>query len=323
MKRNLVITAALTALVMTLTACGGQKTTNDPKPADQPKQTENTKPAEPALTGTVKIDGSSTVGPISIAVSEEFRKLHKQVEAPVGISGSSTGLGKLVKGEIDIANASRKIKQKEIDEAKANGFEPIEMAVAFDGISVVVNKENTWLKCITTADLKKIWEKDSKVTRWSDVNPEWPSEEIKLYGPGTASGTFEYFTEHINKKAKESRTDFTASEDDHVLVQGVIGNKNSMGYFGYAYYVENKDEMRALALDAGNGCIEPNDETIANLTYPLAREIFIYPSSKSMERPEVKAFLKFYMEKGAELAKEVGYTPLPASRYQENIAKIK
>lgn len=323
MKRFLGTTAALTALVMTLTACGGAKTTEEQKPAGETKPAAEEKKQESTLKGTIKIDGSSTVGPISIAVAEEFRKLHKNVEVPVGISGSSTGLGKLVKGEIDIADASRKIKDKEIQQAKENGFEAIEMAVAFDGISVVVNKDNTWLQCIKTEDLKKIWEKDSTVKTWKDVNPEWPAEEIKLYGPGTASGTFEYFTEHINKKAKESRTDFTASEDDHVLVQGVIGNKNSMGYFGYAYYVENKDKMRALALDAGKGCIEPNDETIANLTYPLAREIFIYPSSKAMERPEVKEFLTFYMENGAALSKQVGYTPLPESRYKENIAKIK
>lgn len=316
MKRFLMTTAALTALVMTLTACGGTKT-------EETKQTETAKPAESKLSGTIKIDGSSTVGPISIAVAEEFRKLHKNVEVPVGISGSSGGFKKWVKGETDINDSSRKIKQSEIDEVKKLGFDAVEMPVAYDGLSVVVNKENTWLKCITTAELKKIWDKGSTVKKWSEVNPAWPAEEIKLYGPGTDSGTFEYFTEHINGKAMQSRADYAASEDDNVLVQGVAGNKGGMGYFGYAYYVENKSKIRALAIDGGKGCIEPNDETIAKLTYPIARFIYIYPSTKAMERPEVKEFLRFYMQNGAELSAQVGYTPLPAKMYEENLAKVK
>lgn len=315
MKRFVVTTAALTALLMTLTACGGQKSQENTNTATQTKQS--------TLTGTIKIDGSSTVGPISIAVAEEFRKQHKNVEVPVGISGSSAGLSKWVKGEIDIADSSRKIKDKEIEEAKKLGIEAVEMPVAYDGLSVVVNKENTFLTCITTAELKKIWDAGSTVKKWNEINPAWPAEEIKLYGPGTASGTFEYFTEHINGKAKQSRTDYTASEDDNVLVQGVVGNKNAMGYFGYAYYIENKDKMRALPIDAGKGCVEPKDETIANSTYPLSRLIYIYPSSKAMERPEVKEFLTFYNQNGAALSKAAGYTPLPEKMYQDNLAKIK
>ncbi len=325
MKRFLVSTAILTALVMTLTACGGTKT--EEKPADAPKTASETakasEPAKPALSGEIKIDGSSTVGPISIAVAEEFMKINKGVKVSVGISGSSGGFKKWVKGETDINDSSRKIKQSEQDEAQKLGFQGVEMPVAYDGISVVVNKENTWLQCITTAELKKIWDKDSTVTKWNEVNPSWPADEIKLYGPGTDSGTMEYFTEHVNGKAFQSRADYTASEDDNVLVQGVAGNKGGMGYFGYAYYVENKDKIRAVAIDGGKGCIEPTDETIGNLTYPIARYIYIYPSTKAMERPEVKEFLTFYMQNGAKLSSQVGYTPLPAKMYEENLAKIK
>jgi phosphate transport system substrate-binding protein len=317
MKRFMVNTAALAALVLTLTACGSA----------QPKETKET--AEPAqkqessLKGTIKIDGSSTVGPISIAVAEEFRKLNKNVEVPVGISGSSTGIAKLVKGEIDIADSSRKIKDSEIADAKKNGIEVTELPVAYDGITVVVNKENSFLTCITKDELKKIWSKDSTVKKWNEVNPAWPAEEIKLYGPGTASGTFEFFTEHINGKAKESRADYTASEDDNVLVQGVVGNKNALGYFGYGYYVENSAKMKAVAIDGGKGCVAPSDKTIADQSYPLSRLIYIYPSNKAMERPEVKEFLKFYMQNGAQLSHQVGYTPLTAKMYEENLAKIK
>lgn len=316
MKRSYgMVAAALTAVMMLVTACGGQKA--DP----------NTTPAAgnnaPQLSGNIKIDGSSTVGPISIAVAEEFMKVNKGVKVDVGISGSSAGFKKWVKGEIDINDSSRKIKDSEIEEAKANGFAHLEIPVAYDGLSVVVNKDNTWLKSITTAELKAIWNKDSKVKLWSEVNPAWPAEEIKLYGPGTESGTFEYFTEHINGKAKESRADYTASEDDNVLVQGIAGNKNSLGYFGYAYYLENQDKIRAVPVDAGKGPIAPNDETIGNLSYPIARLIYIYPSTKAMERPEVKAFVKYYVQNAATLSKEVGYTALPQKMYDDALALIK
>lgn len=320
MKRFVVTTALLTALSLTLTACGGAKTTEPTK--TEPAETEPAR-TEPKLSGAIKIDGSSTVGPISIAVAEEFMKIHKDVKVSVGISGSSGGFKKWVKGETDINDSSRKIKQSEIDEAKANGFDAVELPVAYDGLSVVVSKENTWLTCITRDELKKMWDKGSTAKKWSDVNPSWPAEEMKLYGAGTDSGTFEYFTEFANGKAMQSRADYTASEDDNVLVQGVAGNKNALGYFGYAYFVENKQKIRAVAVDGGKGCVEPNDATIANLTYPIARLIYIYPSTKAVERPEVKEFLTFYMQHGAELAKAVGYTPLPAKMYQENLAKIK
>lgn len=314
MKR-FTMTASLLTVALLATACTGTK----------PSETPNTPaaPNTPALTGEIKIDGSSTVGPISIAVAEEFQKVHKGVKVNVGISGSSAGIKKFIAGEVEIADSSRKIKESEAKDAIANGHEPIELAVAYDGITVVVNKDNSFLECITVDELNKIWGKDSKVKNWSEVNPAWPAEEIKLYGPGTESGTFEYFTEVVNKKAKESRTDYTASEDDNVLVNGVAGNKNGIGYFGYAYYAENTAKLKALKIDAGKGCVAPTDETIMSATYPISREIFIYPSKAALARPEVKEFVTFYLKNGAQLSKEVGYTPLPAKAYEDGLAKIK
>ncbi|WP_050742102.1 PstS family phosphate ABC transporter substrate-binding protein [Symbiobacterium thermophilum] len=335
MKRTLMTTAAAAALLAMLTACGGRASSNPGSqpgagnpPASHPG-TNNPAPSSSGgsagteLSGTVTLDGSSTVGPISIAVAEEFRKVHPRVDVPVGISGSSAGIGKFVKREVDIANASRPIKEKELEEARNNGLDPIELPVAYDGLSVVVNKENDFLTCITTEQLHKIWGPESTVTRWNEVDPSWPDAPIKLYGPGTASGTFEYFNEMVNGKGDASRSDFTASEDDNVLVQGVAGDKYAMGYFGYAYYAENKDTMKALAIDAGDGCVEPNDDTIAAGSYPFSRLIYIYPSRQALERPEVKAFVTFYMENAGELAAQVGYTPLPEEMYQDNLAKLK
>lgn len=276
------------------------------------------KPA--ALAGTIKADGSSTVGPITQAVAEEFKKVNKDVEIAVGISGTGGGFKKFVVGETDINDASRPVKKEEIDKAKENNIQMTEFEVAKDGIAVVVNKENTWVDDITVEQLKKIWSKDSTVKTWKDVDPSWPDIPIKLYGPGTDSGTFEYFTEAINGKAKEIRPDFTASEDDNVLVQGVEGDKGAIGYFGLAYYEENKDNLKILKV---NG-VEPNLDTVMNGTYkPLSRPLYIYINNKSLERPEVKEFVKFYLTKAKDLVKEVGYIPLQDSKYEEQLSKIK
>ncbi|HYF78292.1 MAG TPA: PstS family phosphate ABC transporter substrate-binding protein [Symbiobacteriaceae bacterium] len=324
MKRSLMMGAALTAVMMLATACGGASQTQPAPSASNPAQSNSPAPAPAAkLTGEIKVDGSSTVGPISIAVAEEFMKAHKDVKVSVGISGTSGGFKKWVKGETDINDSSRKIKDSEVQEAKKLGIEALELPVAYDGITVVVSKENDFVQCITTAELKKIWDKDSTVKTWKDVNPAWPAEEIKLYGPGTDSGTFEYFTEHINGKALQSRSDYTASEDDNTLVKGVTGSKYAMGYFGYAYFVENATKLKALQIDAGKGCTAPNDETISGLTYPIARLIYIHPSTKALERPEVKEFVNFYLKNAATLSKEVGYTPLSAKQYEEALAKVK
>ncbi|SHE76729.1 PstS family phosphate ABC transporter substrate-binding protein [Caloramator proteoclasticus] len=301
MKAKKFMTLAVTAILsLSMVSCAGQKSKS--------------------LSGTVKIDGSSTVYPITQAVAEEFKKENQGVEITVGVSGTGGGFKKFVVGETDINDASRKVKQEEIDKAKANGIEMTEIQVAFDGIAVVVNKQNDWAKDMTVEELKMIWDKDSKVQYWSDVRPEWPKEKIKLYGPGTDSGTFEYFTEEINGKAKQIRADYTASEDDNVLVQGVAGDKYAMGFFGLAYYEENMDKLNIVKI---NG-VEPTLETVKNGTYkPLSRPLFIYVSNKALERAEVKEFVKFYLTKGKDLVKEVGYIPMEDSRYQEELNKIK
>ncbi|KKM10580.1 hypothetical protein SY88_13000 [Clostridiales bacterium PH28_bin88] len=312
-KVLVVLLVGLLALAFLVTGCG--KATTE-KPAD--------KANEPAkLSGTIKIDGSSTVYPISEGVAEEFMKLHKEVQVTVGFSGTGGGFKKFTAGETDISDASRPIKDAEKEAAKTNGIEYIEMPIAYDGISVVVNKDNNWVDSMTVEELKKLWEPESKITKWNQIRPEWPDMEIKLYGPGTDSGTFEYFTEAIVGEAKKSRGDYTASEDDNQLVTGVSGDKGALGYFGYAYYLENKDKLKIVAVDGGNGPVVPSSDTINNGTYkPLSRPIFIYPSKKSLERPEVKEFVKYYLTEGVKIIPEVGYVPMPDSVYKENLAKL-
>ncbi len=270
-----------------------------------------------ALEGNVKIDGSSTVFPITEAVAEEFQKANPKVRVTVGVSGTGGGLKKFIAGEIDIADASRPVKADEAAKAKEAGIEFMELAIAFDGLSVVVNPKNTWAKSMTMAQLKKIWEPGSTIKTWKDVDAAWPDKAIKLYGPGADSGTFEYFTETVNGKAKASRSDYTASEDDNTLVNGVAGDQYALGYFGYGYYVENKTKLTAVALSAGADAVAPSDETITSHKYPLSRPIFIVVAKKAAGRPEVDAFVKFYLKEAATLSHAVGYTPLPAQMYQE------
>ncbi len=272
------------------------------------------------LAGTVKADGSSTVGPITQAVAEEFNRENKDVNITVGISGTGGGFKKFVVGETDLSNASRKVKDSEVAKAKENGIDMVELEVAYDGISIVVNKENTWAKDLTAEELKKMWEPDSKVKLWSDVRPEWPKEAIKFYSPGTDSGTFEYFTEAINKEAKKIRTDITASEDDNVLVTGVAGDKYAIGYFGLSYYEENMDKLNIVKV---NG-VEPSIETVKDGTYkPLSRPLYVYVNKKSLERPEVKAFMEYYLENAKNLVGDVGYIPLEDEKYEAGKNKLK
>ena len=276
-----------------------------------------------SLSGTIEIDGSSTVYPITEAVAEEFRKVYPQVRINVGISGTGGGFKRFVAGETQISDASRPIKESEKETATRNGIEWVEMPVAYDGLSVMVNPQNTWATSMTVAELKKLWEPNSTIKRWNQIRPEWPDQPINLYGPGTDSGTFEYFTEAIVGTAKSSRADYTASEDDNVLVQGIAGDRNALGYFGYAYYVENQNKLKLVAIDAGKGAITPSKQTIENGTYaPLSRPIFIYPNKAALARPEVKEFVKFYMTEGPKLVAEVGYVPLPVQAYNDNLAKI-
>jgi phosphate transport system substrate-binding protein len=270
-----------------------------------------------AVSGKIKIDGSSTVFPITEAVAEEFGKKFPQVRVIVGTSGTGGGFKKFAMGEIDINNASRTIKDSEAQAAKAKGIQYLAVPVAHDGITVVVNKENTWVDKLTVAELKKLWEPGSKVKTWKDLRVTWPDRKILLYGPGTDSGTFDFFTEAINGKAQLSRADFTKSEDDNVLVQGVEGNKDALGYFGYAYYTSNKERMKVVPVDNGKTTVTPTEVTINDESYsPLSRVVYIYVSTKAIARPEVKEFVRFYLEQAPKLVTEVGYVPLPAAKYQ-------
>ena len=282
----------------------------------------------PAFAQIVKIDGSSTVYPITEAVAEEFQKSRKNaIKVTVGISGTGGGFKKFCRNEIDIADASRPILKKEMDDCKAAGIEYYELPVAFDALTVVVNPKNSFIKSLTVEELKKMWEPaaQGKITRWNQVNPAWPDAPMKLFGAGADSGTFDYFTEAIVGKAKSSRGDFTASEDDNVLVQGVSRDTNALGFFGFAYYVENKDKLRAVPIveKAGRAAVEPSMETVLKGTYqPLARPIFIYVNAKSLGKPEIREFVEYYMKYGAKLAREVKYVPLPDKAYSSNLEHL-
>lgn len=279
------------------------------------------------LSGDIPIDGSSTVFPITEAVAEKFGGLTgRNVRVVVGISGTGGGFKKFCANETVISDASRPIKQKEVDLCSAAGAEYIELPVAIDGLSVVVNPENHFVDCLSVEQLNKIWSPESEgvVTHWNQVDPDWPAEEIKMYAPGVDSGTFDYFTEAINGDGGVSRGDFTASEDDNVLVQGVSGDRYSLGYFGYAYYVENKDKVKVVPIDGGNGCIAPTDEAINNGTYvPLSRPLFIYVRADAAQDDHVAEFVRYYMgEEGQKLAASVGYIPFPQEVYDLGLAKF-
>ncbi len=280
----------------------------------------------------IKIDGSSTVYPITEGVAEDFQKMKKNaIKVTVGISGTGGGFKKFCRGEIDIQDASRPILEKEMADCRAAGIEYVELPVAFDALTVVMNPRNTFLKSITVDELKKMWEPaaQGKVTRWNQVNPAWPDAPIKLFGAGSDSGTFDYFTEAINGKSKASRGDFTASEDDNVLVQGVAQDVNAIGYFGFAYYAENQQRLKAVPIveKAGKPPVAPSEAAVLDGSYqPLSRPIFIYVNLKSLGKPEVREFSEYYMKNAATIAKEVKYVPLPAKAYAvglEHIAKGK
>ncbi|HEX5804643.1 MAG TPA: PstS family phosphate ABC transporter substrate-binding protein, partial [Azospira sp.] len=277
----------------------------------------------------IKIDGSSTVYPITEAVAEEFQKAKKNaIKVTVGISGTGGGFKKFCRGETDFSNASRPITAKEMEDCKAAGVEYIEMPVAFDALTVVINPKNSFLKQATVDEMKKLWEPaaQGKVTKWNQVNPAWPDAPVKLFGAGADSGTFEYFTEAMVGKAKSSRGDYTASEDDNVLVQGVSRDINAIGYFGYAYYAENTAKLKALPIvnPKTGKAVEPSAANVENGTYvPLSRPIFIYVKAKSLQKPEVREFVEFYMKNADKLVREVKYVPLPKAIYDGNIKHAK
>lgn len=307
-KKSIISVLLNLSIAILVVSCGG----NNEKSNTQSK-----------LSGYVKVDGSSTVFPITEAVAEEFRKVHPKVRVTVGVSGTGGGFKKFVMGEIDINDASRPIKGKEIKKTNENVIGFIELPIAFDGLSVVVNKYNNWTDYLTKEELHTIWKPGSTVKTWADVRPEWPEKEIKLYGPGTDSGTFDYFTEAINGKSQVCRSDFSKSEDDNVLVQGIAGDKYSLGFFGFAYYKENKDKLNIVPIDGGNGPVTPSEKTINNGTYqPLSRPIFIYVNPESIKKPEVKTFVEFYLENTKHLVSEVGYVALPDKVYELGLNRL-
>lgn len=279
------------------------------KPASE---TAGEKPAGEGKPATVSIDGSSTVYPITEAVAEEFQKANPNTRVTVGIAGTGGGFKKFLAGETDVNDASRPILAEEVEKAKTGGVEFVELPIAYDGLSVLVNPKNDFVKSLTVAELKKMWEPDSKVKTWADVKKGWPARTIKFYGAGTDSGTFDYFTEAINGKTKAIRGDYSASEDDNTLVQGIAGDVDAIGFFGYSYYAENKDKLKLVAVDNGKGAVAPSPETIRDGSYaPLSRPVFIYVAAKAEGRPEVKAFVDFYLATVPKLASEVGFVPLP------------
>ena len=277
------------------------------------------------LSGTIKIDGSSTVAPLSEAAAEGFQAENSGVRVTVGTSGTGGGFEKFCAGETDISDASRPIKDdEEVPICEKAGIKYEEVQVANDGLAVVVNKENDWAECLTVDQLKTIWDKDSKVKNWKDVDPKFPDEEMQLFGAGTDSGTFDYFTDAINGEEGRSRTDYNATEDDNVTVQGVSGSKGGIGYFGLSYATENADKLKVVQIDGGGGCVEPTVETVQSGDYkPLSRPLFIYPSQKAIARPEVKGFLDYYIGNSAEIAEQAQFVPMTEEQKTQSDSKIK
>ena len=278
------------------------------------------------LKGTVEVDGSSTLAPLSEAVAEEFKKTYSKANILVGISGTGGGFKRFVIGEIDIADASRAIKDSEISQAKENGIDYAELRVGMDGLSVMVNPNNNFVNCLTLTELNLVWKPGSAVNNWNQLRSTFPNKKMRLYGPGTDSGTFGFFTEIINGEEGASRDDYTASEDDNVLVQGIAGDNYALGYFGYAYYLSNKDKLKVLGIDKedGNGCIIPDFSTIDSDLYPITRPLYIYVNKFSYNtKPVVKEFVKFYMEQAAKLITEIGYVPVKDEEYKSNLDKVR
>jgi phosphate transport system substrate-binding protein len=313
--------AATAAVVVALSAaCGGTNTTT---PAGEGTASANASQAAGAeLSGQVRADGSSTVAPLTSAAAEFFAEEQPKVNVTVGTSGTGGGFEKFCNGETDISNGSRPIKDEEKAACESKGIKYVELTVATDALTVVVNKENTWATCLTTEQLKKMWEPaaEGKITSWKQIDPKFPDEPLKLFGPGTDSGTFDYFTDEINGEEGASRKDYSPSEDDNIIVQGVTGTKGGLGYFGFTYFEENADKLKAVEIDSGDGCVAPSAESAQNGTYtPLARPLFIYPSVEAAKRPEVAAFLDFYVANINRIATDAKFIPLNA----EQEAKLK
>jgi phosphate transport system substrate-binding protein len=293
----LVLVLAALPLALGLAACGGGDSSS-------------------GLSGTIKVDGSSTVGPLTEVAAEKFKEDNSDVNVTVGISGTGGGFEKFCAKEIDIADASRPIDPKEeVPVCKKNGVAYDDVQVANDGIALVVNPDNDWATCLTTDQLKKIWDKGSNVKNWNQVDPKFPDQSLKLYGPGTDSGTFDFFTEQINGEKGRSRSDYSATEDDNVTVQGVSGDKGALGYFGLSYAEENPDKVKIVQIDGGNGCVTPSTKTVQDATYePLSRPLFIYPSVSALKRKEVDEFVKFYVDNSEDYAKQAKFVPMTSEQ---------
>jgi phosphate transport system substrate-binding protein len=293
---------ALLLIAVLLAGCGGERGGS----AENGDAT-----GDSDLSGRIQADGSSTVGPYTTAAAEQFRGAHPDVQITVGVSGTGGGFERFCAGETDLSDASRAIEDDEKAACEAKGIEYVEFQVANDALTVVVNPENDWVDCLTVAQLRKIWDTGSKVKSWRDVDPSFPDVTMKLYGAGTDSGTFDYFTGAINGEEGRSRSDYSATEDDNVTVQGVAGDKGALGYFGLSYYEQNKDRLKALEIDGGDGCVAPSVETAQNGTYkPLSRPLFIYAKKASFARPEVHAFIEFILENEREIAEAAQFVPL-------------
>jgi phosphate transport system substrate-binding protein len=279
-----------------------------------------------AVAGRISADGSSTVGPYVIAAAERFQRQNRRVQITVGISGTGGGFERFCKGETDLANASRPLRQSEAAVCRTNNVGYEAFLVANDGISIVASRQNTWASCLTVDELKKIWNTGSRVDNWKDVRPGFPDVPLRLFGPGTDSGTFEFFTERINGRARASRADYTASEDDNVLVRGVAGDRGGLGYFGYSYYVENKAQLKLISVNPGSGCVAPSIPAVQSYRYkPLSRPLFVYAKRSSFARDEVQAFIRYMIVNEKAIAKSAAYvslTPrqLAKAKYQYNRA---
>lgn len=309
---------AMIGTMLALAACGGN---NDASPSNSSDSSKDNGTEQ--LSGQIKLDGSSTVYPIMEAIVEEYQAEQPNVKVSVASSGTGGGFKAFIAGETDFSNASRPIKDEEKTELESKGIDFTELRLAYDGLSVVVNKDNTWVDHLTIDELKKIWLEDGTAKKWSDIREGWPEEEIKYYSPGTDSGTFDYFDEVILEDQPIAKA-ATLSEDDNILVQGVTGDKNAIGYFGYAYYAENKDKLKVVPIDGGNGPVEPTNETVESGEYaPLSRPLFTYVKNESMKKAEVADFAEFMIENAADLSEEVGYVKLPEEEYEKDLELIK
>jgi len=309
MPRKLTLLALLLVLIAAVAAgCGGEGRGGDDEASDE---TTAAGDAGGELSGRIQADGSSTVGPFTTAAAERFRDVEPDVQVTVGVSGTGGGFERFCRGETDLSNASRPIKDEEAQICEEAGIDYTEFQVANDALTIVVNPENDWVDCLTVEQLHAIWKPGSKVSSWSDVDPSFPDEELTLYGPGTDSGTFDYFTDEINGEEGASRSDYAASEDDNTIVIGVSGQPGGLGYFGFSYFEENQDTLKALEIDSGDGCVAPSVETAQDGTYtPLSRPLFLYAKNESFARPEVAAFVEYALDNETEIAEASQYVPL-------------